>query len=158
MLLPDRDTAGAALVVYDGGGHHHVQVAGLGDHGVGVDLAHVVPLVLGLHVPDGEGPGVVAVVDDVEPGDAGDHVAPDGQDHLTVNMNPGNLNKDGQHGRIVMGDHPHLVVQEVGDHTLEGGLPAQGHGGVADSLGDLWTSTAVYCKIIDDNMQGVKHA
>ena len=42
---------------------------GLGDHGVGVDLAHVVALVLGLDVPDVEAPGVVAVVDDVEPGD-----------------------------------------------------------------------------------------
>ena len=42
---------------------------GLGDHGVGVDLAHVVALVLGLDVPDVEAPGVVAVVDDVEPVD-----------------------------------------------------------------------------------------
>ena len=47
----------------------HVQVSGLGDHGVGVDLAHVVALVLCLDVPDVEAPGVVAVVDDVEPGD-----------------------------------------------------------------------------------------
>ena len=44
-------------------------MSGLGDHGVGVDLAHVVALVLCLDVPDVEAPGVVAVVDDVEPGD-----------------------------------------------------------------------------------------
>ena len=27
VLLPDGDRAGAALLVYDGRGHHHVQVA-----------------------------------------------------------------------------------------------------------------------------------
>ena len=73
MLLSDGDRAGAALLVNDGGGNHHVQVPRLGDHRVRVDLAHVVALVLGLDVPDVEAPGVVAVVDDVEPGDINGH-------------------------------------------------------------------------------------
>ena len=62
-----------------------------GDHGICVDLAHVVALVLRLYVPDLQVPGVVAVMDDVEPGNAGDHVPPYGQDHLPVNVDPGHL-------------------------------------------------------------------
>ena len=69
----------------------NVKVTRHGDHGVCVDLTHVVTLVLRLDVPDLQGPGVVTVVDDVKPGDAGDHVTPDGQDHLAVNVDPGHL-------------------------------------------------------------------
>ena len=98
MLLSDGDRARAALLVYDGGRHHHVQVPGLGDHGVGVDLAHVVPLVLRLHVLDVEGPGVVTVVDDVEPRYPGDDVPPDGEDHLPVDVDPGDLEVLGEAG------------------------------------------------------------
>ena len=127
VFLPDGDRAGAALLVNDGGGHHHVQVAGLGDHGVRVDLAHVVTLVLGLDVLDVEGPGVVTVVDDIEPGDPGDDVPPDGEDHLAVYVDPG-----------------HLVVRQLRHHTLQGGLPAQGRRDVADVLRDVGTSPAYW--------------
>lgn len=71
----------------------NVKVPRHGDHGVCVDLTHVVTLVLRLDVSDLQGPGVVTVVDDVEPGYAGDHVTPDGQDHLPVNVDPGNLQR-----------------------------------------------------------------
>ena len=98
VFLPDGDGAGTALLVNDGGGHHHVQVAGLGDHGVRVDLAHIVTLVLGLDVLDVKGPGVVTVVDDVEPGDPGDDVPPYGEDHLAVYVDPGNLDTSGEGG------------------------------------------------------------
>ena len=74
-----------------------------GDHGVCVDLAHVVSLVLRLYVPDLQGPGVVAVMDDVEPGDAGDHVPPYGQDHLPVNVDPGHLRGYGNGELYIMG-------------------------------------------------------
>ena len=69
-------------------------MAGLGDHGVRVDLAHVVTPVLGLDVLDVKGPGVVTVVDDVEPRYPGDDVPPDGQDHLPVYVYPGHLTED----------------------------------------------------------------
>ena len=134
MLLSDRHGARAALLVNDGGRHHHVQVAGLGDHGVGVDLAHVVALVLGLDIPDGEGPGVVAVVDDVEARDAGDDVATDGEDHLAVDVHPG-----------------HLVIQQVGHHALERGLPPQRHRRVADVLCDPRAGPAVNCSTTEAN-------
>ena len=98
VLLPDGDGAGAALLVNDGGRHHHVQVAGLRDHGVRVDLAHVVTLVLRLDILDVKGPGVVTVVDDVEPGYPRDDVPPDGEDHLAVYVDPGHLHTDGQRG------------------------------------------------------------
>ena len=42
VLLPDGDRAGAALLVDDGGRHHHVQVAGHRYHWVGVHLGHQV--------------------------------------------------------------------------------------------------------------------
>ena len=73
-------------------------MAGLGDHGVRVDLAHVVTPVLGLDVLDVKGPGVVTVVDDVEPGDPGDDVPPYGEDHLAVYVDPGNLDTPGEGG------------------------------------------------------------
>ena len=91
MLLSDGHGAGTALLVNDGGGHHHVQVTSHRDHGVGVDLAHVVALVFRLDILDLQGPGVVTVVDHVEPGDPGDDVLAYGEDHLTVNVNPGYL-------------------------------------------------------------------
>ena len=67
------------------------------------DLAHVVSLVLRLYVSDLQGPGVVAVMDDVEPGDAGDHVPPYGQDHLPVNVDPGHLRGYGNGELYIMG-------------------------------------------------------
>ena len=63
-------------------------------------------------------------------------MAADGEDHLAVDVDPGHLHTRspaaGQ-GRA------HLVVRELGDHALEGGLPAQGHRQVADVLGDQGT-------------------
>ena len=76
--FPDGVGGGAALLINDGGRHHNVQVDGLGDHRVGVDLSHVEPLVLRLDILDLECPGVLTVVDDVDPGIPGDHVPADG--------------------------------------------------------------------------------
>ena len=70
----------------------NVKVPRHGDHGVCVDLTHVVTLVLRLDVSDLQGPGVMTVVDDVEPGYPRDHVTTNGQNHLAVYMNPSNLN------------------------------------------------------------------
>ena len=125
-----------------GGGHHHVQVAGLGDHGVRVDLAHVVTLVLGLDVLDVKGPGVVTVVDDVEPGDPGDDVPPYGEDHLAVYVDPGNLDTPGEGGQREAGTETHLVVGQLRHHTLQRGLPAQSRRDVADILGDVRAAPA----------------
>ena len=66
-------------------------MAGLGDHGVRVDLAHVVTPVLGLDVLDVKGPGVGTVVDDVNPEVAGDDVPPYGEDLLALHADPANL-------------------------------------------------------------------
>ncbi len=74
-----------SLLTYD---VHHSHV---GQHGVRVDLAHVVSLVLLLHVLDVEAPRVVLVVCDGEARDAGDHLVVDRQDHLTVQVDEGHL-------------------------------------------------------------------
>ena len=124
MLLPDGDCAGAALLVNNGRGNwnivdvkhsasdstfkvvtNNIEVPGHGDHGVCVDLAHVVSLVLRLDVSDLQGPGVVAIVDDVEPGDTGDDVTPDGEDHLPVNVDPGNLRGAENHNYVIISVH-----------------------------------------------------
>ena len=91
VLLPDGDGARTALLVNDGGWHHHIQVAGHGDHGVRVDLAHVVALVLGLDILDLECPRVVTVMDHVEPGNSRDNVLANCQNHLSVNVDPSHL-------------------------------------------------------------------
>ena len=62
-----------------------------GDHGVGVDLAHVVAPVLRGHLLDVEAPRVVVVVLDLEPRDPGDDALADRQDHLPVDVHPGHL-------------------------------------------------------------------
>ena len=70
---------------------NNVDVAHVGEHGIGVDLAHVVALVLLLYVADVQVPCVVLVVSDLEPGDAGDDVVVDRQDHLTLKVDKGDL-------------------------------------------------------------------
>ena len=60
-------------------------------HGVRVDLAHVGPLILALHVADVEGPGVDVVVGDGEASVVRDDVLVDGQDRLGVRLDPRHL-------------------------------------------------------------------
>ena len=49
LVLPGRDVP-AGLLHVDVGRDHDAQPGALVDHGVGVDLAHVVPTVLGSHL------------------------------------------------------------------------------------------------------------
>lgn len=70
---------------------HYVDKADLGDHGICVDLAHVVALVLFLDVADVKVPGVVLVVSDLEAGNPGDHVTVNRHDHLAVQVDERHL-------------------------------------------------------------------
>ena len=72
------------LIVQYVWGLDHLQHADLADHGLGVDLAHVVARVIALDVLDVQLPGVVAVVGHGHTGVIGHHVVVDGQDGLTV--------------------------------------------------------------------------
>ena len=63
---------------------YDVEVADVGEHGVGVDLAHVVTLVLLLHVAHRQFPGVVLVVRHLNARVPRDHVVVGRQDHLMV--------------------------------------------------------------------------
>ena len=83
----------AGLVVEDVGGLHHLQHPDLADHGLRVDLAHVVAAVVALHVLDVQLPGVVAVVGDGHAGVVGHHVVVDRQDRLAVRPQPRHLHK-----------------------------------------------------------------
>ena len=70
---------------------HHLEVALPVHHGVRVDLAHVVSLVLLLHVAHHQVPRVVLVVRHLEAGDPRDHVVVDRQDHLPVQVDERHL-------------------------------------------------------------------
>ena len=74
----------AGLIVEDVGGLHHLQHPDLADHGLRVDLTHVVAAVVALHVLDVQLPGVVAVVGDGHAGVVGHHVVVDREDRLAV--------------------------------------------------------------------------
>ena len=63
----------------------------LAGHRLRVDLAHVDPGVVPLHVVQPERPAVVAVVLDAHPGVVGHHVGVDRQDRLGVRAEPGDL-------------------------------------------------------------------
>ena len=54
-------------------------------------LAHVRAAVRGLHLPEGEGPGVLVVVGDVQPRVVGDDMVVYCEDGLGVRFNPSNL-------------------------------------------------------------------
>ena len=72
---------------------YDVEVPDVGEHGVRVDLAHVVPLVLLLHVAHHQVPRVVLVVRHLEAWDARDDVVVDRQDHLPVQVDERDLQK-----------------------------------------------------------------
>ena len=76
----------------------------LADHGLGVDLTHVVARVIPLHVPDVELPRVDPIVGDGHPGVVGHHVVVDGQDGLAVRSQPCNLHST---------DSTHQYIHEV---------------------------------------------
>ncbi len=99
---------------------HNVEYPHVGDHGVRVYLAHVMSLVLLLHVLDVQTPRVVLVVGDGEPGDARYHLVVDGQDHLPVQVHKGNLE-----------------VVQVLDHTRDDGVAPHGHGDVGHGAHEL---------------------
>ena len=99
---------------------HNVEYPHVGDHGVRVYLAHVMSLVLLLHVLDMQTPRVVLVVGDGEPGDARYHLVVDGQDHLPVQVHKGNLE-----------------VVQVLDHTRDDGVAPHGHGDVGHGAHEL---------------------
>ena len=62
----------------------HLKHPDLTDHGLGVDLTHVVTRVIPLHVPDVQLPSVDSVMRHRHPGVVGHHVVVDGQDSLAV--------------------------------------------------------------------------
>ena len=70
---------------------YDIEVADVGEHGVRVDLAHVVSLVLLLHVAHHQVPRVVLVVRHLEAGDPRDHVVVDRKDHLPVQVDERHL-------------------------------------------------------------------
>ena len=69
----------------------HLEHPDLADHGLSVDLAHVVARVIPLHVPDVQLPGVDPVMRHGHPGVVGHHVVVDSQDSLAVRSQPCNL-------------------------------------------------------------------
>lgn len=91
LILAHRHRGRGAVNVEDVGRHHHLQVAHLADHGVRVHLAHVVTPVVLLRLADVQEPRIGVVVGDAVPWDARYHVLVDGQDHLSVYVDPGDL-------------------------------------------------------------------
>ena len=63
---------------------NHLQHANLADHGLCVDLAHVVARVITLDIPDVQLPGVVPIVRHSHPWVVGYHVVVDCQDGFAV--------------------------------------------------------------------------
>ena len=63
---------------------NHLQHANLTDHGLCVDLAHVVARVITLDIPDVQLPGVVPIVGHSHPWVVGYHVVVDCQDGFAV--------------------------------------------------------------------------
>lgn len=70
---------------------NNLQISDLADHGVGVNLAHVVAPILLLHLTHVQQPGHGVVVRDAEPCQSRDHVPVDRKDHLPVDMDPCHL-------------------------------------------------------------------
>lgn len=68
-----------------------MQVAHLANHRVSVHLAHVVPSVVLLCLTHMKQPRIGVVVADTVAGNAGNNVFVDGQNHLPVDVDPGNL-------------------------------------------------------------------
>ena len=70
-----------------------VNVADLADHRLAVDLAHVLPGIFRLDAADVQMPRPLMVVANAETAHPSHHLPVDCEDHLTVEMNPGDLNE-----------------------------------------------------------------